>query len=263
MPDANALTPAEMLVLLDPARRHGRETVKIALLGLIARGVLRLDVQDTRGLRHRQSVALRLAAMSPGYLSAAEISLLDLIRELDGAGGRIAEIVKRARRRYGANFSRFERDYVRAALRRRGLIFETRRPVLWIFSRRRDERTAKGDVERRRIREQMAQALTIPDLLRREPAEAAALAASLGGTILLVPELRSHYQRLTEAMRGRGGEVEDGPEAEVDLGDLVGLLDDAIGEIDAALDAFDASFDASADGGNGGNGGNGGGNGGC
>ena len=186
--------------------------------------------------------------------------MLDLIRELAGSGGRIAEIVKRARRRYGANFGHFERDYVRAALRRRGLIFEIRRPVLWIFSRRRDERTAKGELERRRIQQQMAQALTIPDLLRREPGEAAVLAASLGGAILLVPELRSHYQRLTEAMRARGVEVEGGPEAEIDLGELTGLLDAAIGEIDAALDAFDASFDASADGGNGGNGG---GNGGC
>ena len=73
MPDANALTPAEMLVLLDPAHRHGRETVKIALLGLIARGVLRLDVQGTKGLLHRQSVTLHLAARPPGYLSTAEI----------------------------------------------------------------------------------------------------------------------------------------------------------------------------------------------
>ena len=47
----------------------------------------------------------------------------------------------------------------------------------------------------------MREAQAIPQYLDRDPAQAAALAVAVGGAILLVEELRPHYQQLALALQ--------------------------------------------------------------
>jgi hypothetical protein len=168
-----------------------------------------------------------------------------------------------------------------------GLIEE--RSVLFL---RHYKRTPAGDAEESRIAADIARARTIPELLRSNPAEAAAIVLAVGGTILLVNELRPFYRQISDVMRppaapdgssdSGGGDAslpfwnsrDTGP---ADSSDAVQGLDaaglggldlsafdaGAFDALDAGMASFDAGFDASVDSGGGdGGGGDGGGGGG-
>jgi hypothetical protein len=98
----------------------------------------------------------------------------------------------------------------------------------------------------------MHEAKAIPQYLDRDPAQAAALAVAAGGAILLVEELRPHYNQLARAFQDR-----DGSSAMFfDPGTSDGGSDSAgfdFGSIDfGSFDSFDSGFDAASDGGGGG-----------
>jgi hypothetical protein len=84
------------------------------------------------------------------------------------------------------------------ALLSRGLIEEHR-----VLLFRTYKRTTAGDREESRIASDIARARTIPELLRSNPAEVAAIILAVGGTILLVNELRPHYRQISDVMRSQ------------------------------------------------------------
>src|SRR5215470_7144887 len=174
-----ALSPAESLFLLRPNRTPARETVKVTLLSLLAQGIVRLEEQVTkRFIGTRKTVYVRLAQRAVPALPAHAVSLLDQVRAAQAETGSMADVVKRARQAYGSSLDSFNRDFIIPPLISRGLIEE--RKILFL---RHYKRTPVGDAEESRIAADIARARRIPDLLRSNPAEVAALVLAVGGVI--------------------------------------------------------------------------------
>jgi len=270
-----ALTPAESLLLLKPNRTSGRDTVRVTLLWLLAQGLLRIEEER-----------MRATGRTDPSLPPHAASLMQAVQAAQPDGGTVADVAQQARKFYGPQLADFNRRFICPALHGRGLLEQGR--VLLLFRRW----NLAGAAEQERIEHDIARARTIPALLKSDPAEAAALALAVGGTLLLVEELRPHYRQLVEAMRAQtvsSAHFDDGgswpagdphwrsddqhhretPQPGDNLGgfDLGGFDVEALGALDAA--AFDASLDApaggdggSGDGGSGDGGGDGGGGGG-
>ena len=283
-----ALSPAESLFLLKPNRTPARETVKVTLLSLLAQGIVRLEEQVTkRFIGTRKTVHVRLTQRPVPALPAHAVSLLDQVRAAQADTGSMSDVVKRARQAYGSSLNGFNRDFIIPLLRSRGLIEERR--VLFL---RHYKRTPAGDAEESRTAADITRARRIPELLRSNPAEVAALVLAVGGVILLVNELRPYYRQISEVMRPRdtGADYSDSSGGNPSLplwdssdpgtvhpGDAIQSLDaasfgsldlsafgaGAFDALDAGMASFDAGFDASVgDGGGGDGGGDGGGGGG-
>ena len=282
-----ALSPAESLFLLKPNRTPARETVKVTLLSLLAQGLVRLEEQVTkRFIGTRKTVYVRLTQRPVPALPAHAASLLDQVRAAQAETGSMPDMVKRARQAYGSSLNRFNRDFIIPQLLTRGLIED--RSVLFL---RHYKRTPAGDAEESRIAADIARARSVPELLRSNPAEAAATVLAVGGTILLVSELRPYYRQISEVMRpsGSGADYSDSGGGDGSLpfwnstdagaahsGDAMQGLDaaslsnldlstfdaSAFDALDAGMASFDAGFDASVGDGGGGDGGGGDGGGG-
>jgi hypothetical protein len=258
--------------------------VKVTLLSLLAQGALRIEEQSTKWLfGTRKTVFVRPTGSQPRSLPPHAASLLACVREAQDHNGSMPVVVARARKFYGPNLAGFKSTFILPALIGRGLLAERR--VLLFF--RRYDVTPAGVAEQSHIENDMRRIRTIPDLLRSDPAEAAAIALAAGGTVLLVAELRPHYRELSAAMRRQagpdggdaGGDGVDGissfwspddpgahlPHPDATGGDhhAFGGFDlasfDAFSALDASIDSFDAGFDASSSGDGGGDGGDGGG----
>jgi hypothetical protein len=192
------LSPAESLFLLKPNRTPARETVKVTLLSLLAQGAVRMEEQTTRRFfGTKKTVYVRPTEKRPALPKHAA-ALLDLVHAAQGETGSMTDFVKRVQKVYGTNLEGFNRDFIVPALLSRGLI-EERRVLLF----RTHKRTSAGDAEESRIASDIARARTIPELIRSNPAEAAALILAVGGTILLVNELRPYYRQMSEVMRAQ------------------------------------------------------------
>src|SRR5579864_8179827 len=197
MADPSPLSAVEAFVLLKP-RASARDAVKLAMMTLIAQGVVGIIEQRRRVLGFpRRITELRLRGSQRTPFPGA-LRLLDCVGP---SGCTMQEFVARVRRAYGANLQGYIRQDVRPALLGRGLLVERRQSFLLFFSRARWDLTPAGEQERDRIERAISLARGIPDFLDRDPAQAAALAFSLGTAVLLVPELKGHYQRLAQAMR--------------------------------------------------------------
>lgn len=222
-------------------------------------------------LRKRQTVRLRAIDTRPS-LPRASASLVGVVRAAEPAGV-MSDVVKQAARQYGRALTGFVQDHVMPELVRRGLAEPRRQRVLGLFPITRWHPTAAGEAERHRLQSVTRQARAIPDWLNTDPTQAVALAAAAGSAILLVDELKPHYQRLTQAMRPPDGGGD--PSGSVDLsgwpgGDQAGQFEGApefdlgacdltaFDSFDAGFAAFDAGFDAAADAGGDGGGDSGG-----
>lgn len=267
MPDPAPLSAVEAFVLLKP-KALAREAVKLAMMTLIAQGAVEVIEQQRRvlGFSRRITELRRRGSQRTPFPGA--FRLLDLV---GSSGCTMQEFVLRVRRAYGANLQGYIRQEVRPALLRRGLLVERRQPFLLFFTRTRWELTPSGEQQRDRIERAIGLARDIPDFLDRDPAQAAALAVSLGTAVLLVPELKGHYQRLAQAMRAQSGdgggdggfflEIHGRTPDDFDAMSLADFDATVFAALDGGFDAFDAGFDG-ADGGGDGGGGDGGGNGG-
>lgn len=180
-----------------------------------------------------------------------------------------AEVVQHLQKTFGVGYGGFL-NAVRADLETRGFLHRVERRTLG-FTRRPWERTDTGETALAALEGRLAEARTIPELLGRDPARAAAVAVGLGGLLLAFDELRPHYPELAEALRRHGEGRDDTPwvsamdgtstalnmTSEFGLAD--GLADGLAGAIEglsALGSAFDASFDGgSSDGGGGDSGG--------
>jgi hypothetical protein len=257
MPDTIRLWPAEALFLLKPNLTNGLRTIRVAVLSLLARGVLRVEEQEEAGLfRTRKVPCLRIAPERAPALPPHLTAVIDVVRAEQAGGGRVRDVVKRAEMEFKTGCFIYNSKFIVPGLVERGLM-EVR--SWWVF--RSYRATPDGERERLRIKTDIARARRLPDLLKSDPAQAAELALALGGTLLLADDLGKHYRQLASAIRthdGGGGSFEgSGLSASFDLGgfDLGSFDSGAFDALDASMSAFDAGF---SDGGGDGGGGDGG-----
>jgi hypothetical protein len=254
------LSAPEAYLLLSLPLWDARKALKLGFMGLVAQGILRLDVEDRRGLlRTRHIPHLHLGPSLPEHLPPVAASLVQVVRSAQPEG-LIPQVLRQCQRAYRSTLSDFVLKHLGPALAARGLAEPYRRRLLGLIPVDAFRRTPAGDAEKQRIEGLMNDARTIPRFLDRDPAQAAALVAALGGAILLVEELRPYYGALGVAMRDRDGG--DGGDvyfdtSTFDTGSSGGSFD--FGSIDfscfdgGAFDSFDAGF-ADAGGGDGGGG---------
>jgi hypothetical protein len=192
-------------------------------------------------------VTLRLGPKTAPVRSGIASPVLDAVAAAQERGGELAEVIKRLKRQFSADLSGFDKDVLRPALMRRGLLVQGERRMLGLFKVRQDALTPAGEAEQVRVTAAMQRARAIPELLDRRPEEAAALALAAGGAILLMPELRAHYQQLGAVMKPeQGGGFSFGDGSSFDFGSFdSGAFD----SFDNAAAAFETSFDADAGGG--------------
>jgi hypothetical protein len=260
MKKSELLSAAEAFVLLSLPRFDVRAALKYGFIGLLTQGILRIEAEDRPGLfRARNIPHLRVALKLPATLPPIAASLVAVVRAAE-PDGRMRDVLRQAMRAYGRTLVGFVQDVVGPALVARGLAETRRSRVLGLLPLIRFYRTPAGEAEKARLQELMQEASAIPQQLERDPAQAVALVAVLGGAILLVEGLRPHYAALERALRPPepGGTYIDTGSWEFDH---AGALCD-LGHVDfscfdaGAFDSFDAGFgDAGGDGG-GGDGGN-------
>jgi hypothetical protein len=197
---AYALTPGEAMVLLDPNGATGREAAKVSIMALLAERKLVIDkISEKKTFGGQRIVEKMRAVASPAGQPAHVASLLSLIRGVQPAA--VPDVVKAARKEYGADLGGFAKKFVGPSLVARGLLKETVEPFLLFFKRKRLAHTPAGAMEKSRLEALMAQARDIPRFLDSDPAKAAAIAVALGGLVLLAPELRSYLGQIGDAMK--------------------------------------------------------------
>jgi|GEM_PF-2126209 uncharacterized membrane protein YgcG len=300
-PSSQQLSVAELVVLRDPNVDQAKEALKLTLIDLMARRVLLQHQEEKRGFFRTQKILrFQLApdAQERVHQSSPARAVLQVLYNANAAQGcDMKDIVEAARRKFGNSLSSFQTKYIVPSLIERGLIERYQAKMLWIFSTIRLRHTAAGEIALQQLNAQLEEARNIPTMLTQNPAHAAALVLSLGGGILLLEELRSHYAQISSAMRqytasdaypivspyyhdspaveplvdvsGREKELnEDEADHEQDT-NFEGALREfwfefdfsGFEELDSSFDAFDSSFDSFADSG-GDSGGDGGGDGG-
>ncbi len=263
MSEVITLNPAEAKYLLTP-NMSGMIVIKVMLLMLIAKGILRIEETEVRWLLRNKKVAhLRIAA-EPSDAPPGILALLKTVREAQTRDGTVAEIAKRAQKDFAPMGAAFVKQYIAPSLIGLGLLREKKFLFVRLY-----QRTPAGDIEAKRIEGEIARAKEIPALLKSDPAKAAALAASLGGTLLLVDELNAHYKPLADAMRDSGVATDgatygnfggDSSSGGFDFGGFdAGSFDaGSLGALDSGMSSFDSGF---SDGGGGDSGGDSGGGG--
>jgi hypothetical protein len=244
------LSAPEAYLLLSLPRWDARKALKLGFMGLVAQGVLRLDIEDKRGvLRTRHIPHLRVGANLRGELPPLAASLVKVVRGAEPQSN-IREVLRQCEREYRRTLTDFVLKHLGPALAARGLAEPYRRRLLGLVPVDAFRRTAAGDAEKARLDGLMQQARAIPRYLDRDPAQAAALIAALGGALLLVDELRPHFQALGVAMRDHDtGDFVDTSSFDGGGGFDFGSIDFSCFD-SGAFDSFDAGFaDAGGDGG--------------
>jgi hypothetical protein len=130
-------------------------------------------------------------------------SVMAIVCEAQTDGGRLEYLARRARHTYGDAFTAFLNQFIMPSLVRHGLLERRlmRRLFLKLYV------TDAGTAEKARIAAYIAQASTISALQSSDPAEAAAVALTIDGSMLSVEELQRHYRQLSQVIRPvwRGG----------------------------------------------------------
>lgn len=279
VPSLTALTAAEALVLQNPQAAQGRATLKLTLMELIAGRIvtMRTEEKKTRFGRVQRIDYLHLNGANAPYVPGGTTvqAVIELLQAAGASASTADQIVQQAQRSFGKDLSGFQQKQVVPALMNQGLIESYQKKVLGLCPTTRYRPTAAGETLRQQLIAQLEQAKALPEVVERDPLQAAALVAMLGSGILLVDELKPHYSRLAHALRQPQGEGDDGEIADtdvgddhtgsgeasfansnsLDLGDFSGFDFDfnVFDALDSSLDAFDSSFDSSSDsGGNGG-----------
>ncbi len=238
MGEAIQLTPAEAKYLLTP-NMSGMGVIKVMLLMLIARGLLRVEETQARGLLGQKKIAhLRVASQATAN-SPGVSALLDTVREAQADDGTVKAVAKRARRDFAPEGTGFVRRFIAPALIERGLLWERKFLFVRLYTR-----TPQGNSEAERIKAEIVRAKEIPKLLQSDPAQAATLAASLGGLLLLVDKLNAHYKPLAAAMRDSGMTSDIATSDGFDFGgfDAAAFDASAFDALGSDLSSFDSGF---------------------
>lgn len=211
-----ALSAPEALMLLSLPRYDAVKVLKTGFMGLIAQGVLRLEIEDRPGLiRTRHIPHLKIADNVPGALPPIASSLVQVVRAA-APGGLMQDIVVQSRREYGRALIGFAKDRVIPSLVSRGLTEAREKRLLGFIPSRYYALTAAGETEKIRLENALREAKTIPRHLDSDPARVAALVLATGSAVILVDELRPFYGHLSRALGGGsaggadGGDFSDG-----------------------------------------------------
>lgn len=266
------LSAAEALVLQNPQAAQGRAALKLTLMELLARRIVTMRHEETKGRfgRVHRTDYLQVAEEDQQQVpdAAPVTAVLNMLRAAGaaGPGATMAQVVQQARRSFGSDLSGFQQKHLVPSLLRRGLLEAYQKKLLGLIPRTQYRHTSAGEKVRQELVAHLEQARRLPEVLDRDPTHAAALLATLGGSILLVDELKPHYGRLAQALRQPAAGGDDGASADMvelddpdvapsdlDLADFGGFDFDfaAFEALDSSLDAFDSSFDSSADSGGG------------
>jgi hypothetical protein len=201
MPQTTApLSPAEAVVLLSPNLVKGQAAVKATLLLLLATGVLRIEETEQPGVfRNRKVAHLRIVA-EPKNAPPEIAALVDVVREAQAAGGKIIDVAKLAEKTFGSACMQFSIKFIIPALIARGLLRKQKILFTHVF-----RLTPAGAAEQARIKSDLFKADDVARLLKSDPAQAAALARTLGSNVLLSDKLTKRFKPLSDAMRTNGG----------------------------------------------------------
>lgn len=277
-PQPLQLTAAEALVLQNPQLAQGRAALKLTMMELLARRIVTMHHDERKGMfgRTQRTDYLEIApdATQRTRDAAAHVrSVVDMLWAADtkGQGATMTSVVAQARKTFGADLSSFQNKHVLPMLIERGLLESYQAKRLGIFNTTKYRHTTQGETVRQQLVGHLEQARALPSVIERDPAQAAALLATLGASVLLVDELKPFYSRLSQAMRPTTGAdsgdayvSDDDDSSSFDSSDF-GTFDsfdfdfNAFDTLDSSLDAFDSSFDSSSDSGSDGGGDGGGG----
>jgi hypothetical protein len=238
MTDAQ-LTPAEAFVLLNPVPNN-LETFKIALLSLLAMGILRIETIKSRpifllrlfGARGVPLEVVSVVREPPAIFLAAKT--VDVVRNAAVARGsehgrNFLSVALSAHKILGPFLWRLYAELICPALAARGWLEATEEKNHRMVGGRYMHygHTPAGLAEKRRIDALLDRARQLPTLIDTNPAEAKSVALATGSLLLLLPELKVIYGKLAALDAGLAPEI--------------GSLDARV--LDAAFDYFDAFFD--------------------
>jgi uncharacterized membrane protein YgcG len=265
------ITPAEAFVLLDPLEASPAEAFKIAFLSLVALGVLRITMVETRTawLRKQTVPMVSVIRDPPAIPVAAEtVSVVRQARASKG-GVDLAAVARSAVKTFGPGLMKLRSRVIQPALAERGLLLPQPYRVLWVLSRTRYLHTPAGLAEQRRIEALLDRARLLPSLMETDRDAAKAIVLAAGSLLLLVPELKGIYgqlARLDAALAPDTGGVDfsdfgdgfSGPSHHHADAFHFGAFDTSALDLD--FGSFDSSFDSSISdsGGDGGSDGGGG-----
>ena len=244
------LSPAEAMVLLDPDDNDGIPAAKVTFLALLAEGVLKQ--QHTAG-RFFGSTTRLVLARPPAENPPHGAAVLDAVRASTSAT--VADVASRLSKAT-KGFATFIPALVRPRLLQRGLLAERQhqeqRRVLFFFRRTVTtstfHATEAGAREQARLRSQLDAAPAIRAMLDQDPGRAAAMAASLGVLILLVPVLLPFLGQIASAMTLHNPVSGDSSDSGGDFSWMTSA--DAISsDLDASFDSAlsDAASESSSD----------------
>jgi hypothetical protein len=201
-----SLTAPESYVLQHGPTASGQEAFKLALRELVVRGVLRIAEVEERGRLWgtRRTAVLTTGARPtpPTEQSLASPWLLfsgiPLQTFPDGVVGvPVADHVKQATRRYGANLQRYVTEEVLSVLIDRRLYAREEYRVLWLFPAARVVLTPAG----RTAQQDLARRLEVGQAhfggwVDRDPGRALAFMGLAGASVLLMSDQYPDFQRL-------------------------------------------------------------------
>lgn len=228
------LSPAEALVLLDPAFDDGRKALKISLRWLIAHGLLKASCEAKPGtwfFRVRPRLQLSDPSWEERALAEELAEILDAARS--ARTDFFEDILPILQWNSGASpYLPMGRRVQKRLASRHLLAQETDRGPLGIGPET-YVRTPVGNALCERLTALLGPAGQIPRIIATEPRRAAALAAPLGGLLLILTELRPEWGALSELLASAAREVPSGA-LQFDLSKLDGAILDAI---DALIDS--------------------------
>jgi hypothetical protein len=196
MAEIAPLSPAEATVLLAPNLLQGAAAFRATLLFLLTAGVLRIEEIEAAGLVRSKKVAHVRIVAEPKDPPAEMAAVLDVVRAAQPDGGKVTDVVKHARKTFSANCAQFSVRFIIPALIARGLLIKKKLWFSHYFSL-----TPEGEAAQARIKSDLSKADDVARLLKSDPAQAAAIANTLGTTILLSDKLTKQFKPLADAMR--------------------------------------------------------------
>lgn len=276
--DSNAfeeLTAAEAAVLT--GQGGSAHALKLAMLELIARGLMELTVVERRGRlgrRYRETLLI----VAPGATEPVNAVLAQPWRAVketeeevqpDGSTGRrLADVAQRAVSEW-KDSGGFADAVVVESLVRRGLMARSKKKWLGLLHRPVTKRTPNGDAFAARITSELDQLRKLPQAVRDDPGAAAQHAGAVSPVIILLGAGGPDRRKLDEAFR----RIQDSPGDDgMPMAWYWGLgtggdsaeerASRTFEELSSTFDSLDAGVDSGSGGWDGDDGGDGGGDGG-
>lgn len=198
------LSPAEAALLIDPRSASGATCVQLALLDLVARGCVRIELGGRWVGNHK----LHLTGVGAEPLPAHLVALLAALGR--GREPRILtrnQVVQALQRHFGSAYGRYVRQCLAPILADRGLLVEERRRLIGLFAYTRYRRTEAGEESADSLRKLVAALESMPKLIASDPEQALQLARSAGVLLALSPKARRQAGKLKALLEDRNSDA--------------------------------------------------------